>query len=579
MKSRSKHMLVVALAIVTMMVLTACTAVQVSGNLVLKEDGSGIRQITGSIAKQDYQDGYGSAYYYFKQHGAELENYIRSVYEEKVPGSTEWLKVAVDDSGADWEFVTLTFDFSSFEEYQTRLKALAYDAEAAASYVDPTFSVDENGQISYQESTAVMTAIFKSIQKTFMADDTMFDPTCTKDGTALNDGSADGQLEEYGVELMKPENGAAMTIQAGTNEAAAVEAVDGMFTLGQAPSQSGETGDAKDPKDHETSKVLHYEFNESLANVGTAAENDLTYGAGSTEGGPVFVDGIDGKAFLLDGATYLASPNKNYNYDEMTVSFYYRMDEYTQTDTGANMILVPAGLGALGSGVIDIEFIKEADADGIQLLSKMNSSNWQQQDKLYSEGYLLEAHKKEWHCYTLVFQNEYDDEGSIEDAFVYMYIDGKLASRSRLAVAAGLTYSLGIHDDGAAGDPNGGFNVGGYFENGTVKRGSTGAIDNLMVFDGALNEEEINTLCYTVKVEKEYDPDTVDEVPGGDSQIGGQEEPTAVPTATPQPTATPEPAEADGESSNTTMIVVGIVIVLVIAAGAAVLILRKKKSE
>lgn len=54
----------------------------------------------------------------------------------------------------------------------------------------------------------------------------------------------------------------------------------------------------------------------------------------------------------------------------MTISFDYRMDAYTQTDSGANMVIVPAGLGALGAGVIDVEFIKEADAEGVQLLGK-----------------------------------------------------------------------------------------------------------------------------------------------------------------------------------------------------------------
>ena len=267
----------------------------------------------------------------------------------------------------------------------------------------------------------------------------------------------------------------------------------------------------------------------------------------------------------------------------MTISFYYRMDTYTETDTGANMVLVPAGLGALGSGVIDVEFIREADVNGTMLLGKMNSSNWQTQDKLYSEGYLMEKHLSEWHCYTLVYQNEYGEDGAIEDAFVYMYIDGKLAARSRLSAAAGLTYSLGSYDDGSAGDPNGGFNVGGYFENGLVKRGCTGALDNLLIFDGALSEEEVNTLCYTVKVDKEYDPDVVDTV---------EPEPTPEPTAQPEekddPTSTPEPTKAqepgtddktetkDEDGGSNTAIIVIIVLGVVIIAGVAVAVAMKK---
>ncbi len=572
---KMKKLFFVAVMLVAVLALNACTAVQVSGQLVLNSDGSGTRTITGMIAKQDYQDGYGSAYYYFKQHGEAMETYLRNLYTEKVSGSENWLTIQVDDSGEAWEVVTLTFSFANFEEYTKRLEALAYDETAKASYVAPTFAADDAG-VTYQESTGVMTAIFKSIQTTIMADDTMYDETCPKDGVALNDGSANGQLVDYGVELMKPENGSAMTVQFNGGEVTAVDAVDGNFTFKAGAS-------AEQPEDHETSMVLKYDFNENLSNTGTAADNDLTYGTGSTAGGPVYTDGIDGKAILLDGASYLASPNKTYNYKEMTVSFYFRMDKYTETDTGANMILVPAGLGALGSGMIDIEFINEADAAGTQLLGKMNSSNWQLQDKLYSDGYLMEAHLNEWHCYTLVFRNEYDAEGAIEDAFMYMYIDGKLAARTRLAVAAGLTYALGSYDDGSFGTPNGGFNVGGYYENEVVKRAVTGALDNLMVFDGALSEEEVNSLCYTVKVGKEYDPDVIDEVPGENENQGSTEPtkaPETEPTKVPEQDKTPS-TDTSSESSgnNTVIIVVAVVAVLVLCAVVAFVVIGKKKKN
>lgn len=562
-------------AFVCVLMLGACTAVQVSGELMLNADGSGTRKIVGKIAKQDHQDGYGSAYYYFKQHGEELAASLTQIYGAEVEGVGEWLNITVDDSGSDWETVTLSFDFSSFEEYTQRLRALAYNETFAESYADPQITV-ENGQVTgYTEPTAVMTAIFKSLQGSVMADEALYDERCTKDGEALNDGSADGQLEEYGVELIKPENGSGFDLVADGKELVSLTAVDGMFTYAAA----GNTEEEK----HETSLVLDYRFDGDLKNGGSEKDGDLLMGAGSASENPVFTEGIDGQAVLFDGASYLASPNKTYSYKEMTISFYYRMDTYTETDTGANMVLVPAGLGALGSGVIDVEFIREADVNGTMLLGKMNSSNWQTQDKLYSEGYLMEKHLSEWHCYTLVYQNEYGEDGAIEDAFVYMYIDGKLAARSRLSAAAGLTYSLGSYDDGSAGDPNGGFNVGGYFENGLVKRGCTGALDNLLIFDGALSEEEVNTLCYTVKVDKEYDPDVVDTV---------EPEPTPEPTAQPEekddPTSTPEPTKAqepgtddktetkDEDGGSNTAIIVIIVLGVVIIAGVAVAVAMKK---
>ena len=251
----------------------------------------------------------------------------------------------------------------------------------------------------------------------------------------------------------------------------------------------------------------------------------------------------------------------------MTISFDYRMDAYTQTDSGANMVIVPAGLGALGAGVIDVEFIKEADAEGVQLLGKMNSADWQTQDKLFSEGYLLEAHMGEWHNYTLVYQNEYDDSGEINDSYVYMYIDGKLATRSRLAVAAGLTYSLGLYDN-TAENANGGFNVGGYYEAETVKRGCTGALDNLRVFNGALSEEEVNTLCYVNKVDKEYDPAAVDTP----DTTGETEESTAQ-------TPAAEDANTTESGSNTAVVVIVVVIIVVAAAVIVVLVSKKKKTK
>ncbi len=565
-----KKIMVFLTAFVCIFMLNACTAVQVSGELLLNADGSGTRKIVGKIAKGDYQDGYGSAYYYFKRHGEELADSIAKIYGNNVEGAGEWLDITVDDSGSDWETVTISFDFANFEEYTSRLRALAYNETFAENYADPQIAVTDGQVGGYSESTAVMTAIFKSLQGSVMADPELYDEHCTKDGEALNDGSADGQLEEYGVELIKPENGSSFDLVVDGKEMVSVAAVDGMFTY----TAAGPAGEEA----HETSLVLDYRFDGDLKNSGTAQEGDLAMGTGSTSGTPSFTEGIDGQAVLFDGASYLASTNKTYSYKEMTISFYYRMDAYNETDTGANMVIVPAGLGALGSGVIDVEFIREAEVNGTMLLGKMNSSNWQTQDKLYSDGYLMEKHLSEWHCYTLVYRNEYGADGAVEDAFVYMYIDGKLAARSRLSAAAGLTYSLGSYDDGSAGEQNGGFNVGGYFENGLVKRGCTGALDNLMIFDGALSEEEVNTLCYTVKVDKEYDPDVVDTAePEETPEPTKEPKETPAPTKSPEPTTGNEPEKKDGGSN--TVAVVLIVAGVVVLVGVAVAVSVKKRGK
>ena len=552
MKKQVKALSIILVLCMVIGILSACTAVQVSGKLVVNPDNSGSRQIVGLIGKQDDNgDGYGTCYYYFKQHGEALQAKLAEIYAAAVEGSADWLHITVDDSGDTWEVVTLSFDFTSIEDYAAKLKALAYDGTAAATYADPTFTRNEDGTFTYAESTGVMTAIFKSLQTSVMADETLFDQSCTKDGTALNTAASLEDLTGYGVELIKPENGEAMTIQVDGGAVIPVPTDNGVYTFTGTPS-----GEAPS-EEHETTKVLHYGFDDVLTNAGTLADNDLVYGPGSTAGGPTFEKGIVGNGIKLDGATYLASPNKDYGFKEMTVSFYFRMDAYTETDTGANMVIVPAGLGALSAGVVDVEFIKEATASGAQLLAKMNSVDWMTQDKLYTEEYMADQHLNEWHHYAVVYQNEYED-GEISEAFAYIYIDGKLAARTRLSVAAGLTYGLGSFDDGSMGDPNGGFNVGGYFEADQVKRGCTGCLDELMVYDGALSQEEINTLCYTVKVDKEYDPDATEPVG-------------------PENTEPTQPSGGD-EKPGSPVVPIVICVAVVAVAAIVVVVLRKKKA-
>ncbi len=67
---RASKLILVALLGVMLLTLSGCTAVQISTSITLNEDGTGSRTITASIAKNDYQDGYGSAYYYILKHRA-----------------------------------------------------------------------------------------------------------------------------------------------------------------------------------------------------------------------------------------------------------------------------------------------------------------------------------------------------------------------------------------------------------------------------------------------------------------------------------------------------------------------------
>ena len=203
--------LILLFVLLLMSVMSACSPVSISGDLSLNSDGTGTRTIVGRIDKVGTDEN-GCTYYYFKLHGDDLKTWLENEYAEKVPGSEEWLSVAVSDTGAN-EIVTLSFDFASFEEHAARLKELGFDPEYAGTYADPVVTMEGDKIAAYSESTGVMTAIMKSIQMAFLADDTVYDDACTMDGKSLNGGSSDGVTKDNGVELLSAGTGPALTIQ------------------------------------------------------------------------------------------------------------------------------------------------------------------------------------------------------------------------------------------------------------------------------------------------------------------------------------------------------------------------------
>lgn len=498
MKHIKKTFLAVFTAVMMLCIclFAACENIAVKGDLVLNQDGTGSRKITATIIKHDKDDGYGNAYYYLRKHGSELQSYIEGVYQTKVSGSEEWLAVKVTD-GTDKETIELSYNFTSFADYTEKLGKLVKFGNEETAYTAPTLVENSNGSVTYSEPASIQTAIYKALQTYMMDDETVFDIDCTINGEPANKNQelGGGMASDYNGLLngVEDDKEAPMSIKIGAGNAKTVTK-DGDNNYVVTANYDGSPVTDKKP----TELVLDYSFNDTLNNAGTLGEaGNLTLGAGSQQSAPAYVDGIDGKGYYFDGSSYLASANRTFSYDELTVSFYYRMDEYVTTDTGANMVIVPAGLGALGAGVIDLEFINEADTDvdGVQFLVKMNSTDWQTQDKLYTETTVALG---EWHCYTIVFQNTYADDGYVDGAYVNLYIDGERVERTELSFAAGLKYSLGMADDTATA--NGGFNLGGYFEADLVKRTCKGVLDNFKVFDGALSASEVKSKCYTVEV-------------------------------------------------------------------------------
>lgn len=544
MKKSKITAMLAAFAVMGTLVMTACTPLAAKGELVLKEDGTGSRKITGVILKNDNQnDGYGEAYHYLKKHGAELQTYIEGVYEAKVDGSENWLDVTVTD-GAEQETIELAFDFTSFNDYVDKLGSLVKFGVADAAYTAPTLT-EAGGQVTYTESTTVITSAMQALQKHIMDDTTVFDIDCTIDGEKGNTKPASKKdLFENGIKFGE----ATLSIKLGNNAMETVSASDNAFTLTGSWS-GGET-------ERVVNCVFDYSFNDTLDNAGTLGEKgNLSLGTGSSQTAPAYVEGVDGKGYYFDGTSYLASPNETYSYKEMTISFYYKMEEYFKTDTGANMIIVPAGLGALGAGMVDLEFIQEEGED-LALLVKMTGSNWQNQDKLYVEEPIV---LNEWHCYTVVFQNQYDDNGVVEAAYLVVYIDGARVGRMELSVAAGLKYSLGKHDGSATA--NGGFNVGGYYEDSLVKRGAKGTLDNLKIFSTTLTADEVNELCYTVKLDNGNE--------GGDSTSDGSDSTPSGEDST--------PSGGDKEEGGCGSVIAGGAVALVSLAAASFVLLRKRK--
>ncbi len=236
-----KKSLVLLFALLLMCIMSACSPVKITGDLSINSDGTGTRSIVGKIDKVDVDDN-GCTYYYFKLHGDDLKAWLENKYAELVPGSEEWLKITVSDSGAK-EVVTLSFDFASFDEHAARLKALGYAPEFSENYVEPVVTMKDGVISEYSESTNVMTAIMKSIQTTFLADETVYDDACTMDGKSLNGGSSDGVTSSNGVELLGAGDGPALTIQVDGGE------LEGLFA-------------EKESEEEDAAELYHYTVSE-----------------------------------------------------------------------------------------------------------------------------------------------------------------------------------------------------------------------------------------------------------------------------------------------------------------------------
>ncbi len=521
MKKSAKFLLAIVLCMAMAIGLIACKPVVVTSDFVVKSDGSGSRSFSVAVNSGETV-GYGSVYDYFKKHGDDLKTWIEDFY------NYDWLTVTVtsktDTTGTGDEAVTIitetmtiSFTFANFNEYVSRIESLIEVGGKVIendykSYVAPSLTTeqDEDDKDYYHlvESKEVTKAVYNTMVDGFLADDSVFDVT----GGGKNQG--DDSYADFGDGYTKPMDAAALKANLSSTYSVTVALCDNLAaeegTNVRTVDLSTSDIDLRSYIDGsgiifvrpERQLVIYYDFDDALTNDTTASGGkayDLTVGEGSSTSTASYAEGISGKGYKFDGTSYLASKT-GVSAAEMTISFYYKADAWTETDTGANMVFVPAGLDALGGGQIDVEFIDDPDdeREAWFFMGKTNSANdFMIQDKLYSET-VFNNRLDEWHHYVIVWENVYSMTGVIEDAYVTMYVDGVQINKMGQYNGSGLTKKLG---EGS------GFNVGGYYETELVKRGLTGTLDEVKIWNGLMTADEVAELYAENTVSSAYDVD------------------------------------------------------------------------
>jgi hypothetical protein len=481
-------------------IFTACTAIQIGGDFILNNDGSGSRKLILHLYDQDGNDGYGSAYKYSRLHGDALKTKIEETLAAKL-GDSSWLTVSVrkgTGAEADTEFITLAFNFSNFDDYADKMTRLAMfggkNLPDGSRFIPPVLTGMDD-IYRYKESTNTTLWAVRPLFLALFDDQAVFDFTAggTNTKASLDD------LRNYGIEMKS----VGITLVLGANSPRLVtsgEDINELFSM---------SGQQVDWMREDTELVLHYDFDENIKNKGgNGATADLTLGNGSSMSKVTYADGISGKGLHLDGATYLKTP-ASYAFSELTVSFYFKAEEFLETDTGAGMVLVCSGLGALSPGALDVEFWmdKNDDLKPVMFISKTNGANWMNQDKMETETF-FNNRLQEWHHFAVVYENEYDRDGEYDVSYITLYIDGIQYSRMEQYQAAGLDKQVGVESNDEAVSASG-FNIGGYYENEAIKRGIKGVLDEFRIYSGPLTQSEIEELYNANPVKLVYDPDDV----------------------------------------------------------------------
>ena len=164
-------------------IFSACTPIQVGGEIVLNEDGSGSRNFAFYIYDEDDNSGGGNAYDYLKVHG----DVLKATVEQKLKWAlkdSSWLTITVRrgyGAMAYAEIVTLSFDFASFNEYVDKMTRLAKFGKIrlpeGSEFKAPTLKKAPNNQLRFKESGLTQLWTVRPLFLSIFDDPNLFDVT------------------------------------------------------------------------------------------------------------------------------------------------------------------------------------------------------------------------------------------------------------------------------------------------------------------------------------------------------------------------------------------------------------------
>ena len=200
--------------------LAGCTAIQIGGSITMREDGSGTRVIRMYVFDSDNGDGYGNAIRYLRLRGEPLRAKVLEHLSRGI-GDTSWLTVTVHtgtqmnvntNRNHTAEIVTITFNFTSFDDYSARMSQLAHFGSRTLpsdSEFRPPVMQATRTQFRFRESSNTALWAIRPLFHSMIADPQVFD--FTAGGTNTN---ADlDQLIFFGLEM----RGVPITLNFGAN--------------------------------------------------------------------------------------------------------------------------------------------------------------------------------------------------------------------------------------------------------------------------------------------------------------------------------------------------------------------------